>query len=165
MLTFTVDPHRWFQVHTLSRNPLVRGTDRLEALIIVLAILVSLLAVQIAGAVGTAVYDARRAQYLTEVRTQHASDPITNSQATVVGVRGVRASSETNLVSPPTSTAGAAADGVGTGTALLLGVVAALAALVALTHLRLSRIRNAAWERELRSLANEDGGRNEGSFG
>ena len=164
MLTLTVDPRRWFQVHTFSRNPLVRGSDRLEALIIVLAILVSLLAVPVAGAVGTAVYDARRQQYLTEV-TQRAADPITNSQAKVIGVSGVRASSETKLVGPPTSTAGAAADGVCTGTALLLGVVAALAALVALTRLRLSRIRNAAWERELRCLANENGGRNKGSFG
>lgn len=165
MLTFTVDPRRWFQVHTFGRNPLVRGSDRLEAVIIVLAILVSLLAVPVAGAVGTAVYDARRAQYLTEARTQRAAGPITNSQAKVVGVSSVRASSETKLVSPPTSTAGAAPDGVCTGTALLLGVVAASAALVALTHLRLSRMRDAAWERELRSLANEDGGRNEGSFG
>jgi len=37
------------------RNPLVRVTDRLEALVIVLAIVVSLLAAPVAGAVGTAV--------------------------------------------------------------------------------------------------------------
>jgi hypothetical protein len=51
------------------RNPLVRVTDRLEALVIVLAIVVSLLAAPVAGAVGTAVYDARRQQYEAEVLT------------------------------------------------------------------------------------------------
>jgi hypothetical protein len=47
----------------------VRVTDRLEALVIVLAIVVSLLAAPVAGAVGTAVYDARRQQYEAEVLT------------------------------------------------------------------------------------------------
>ena len=47
----------------------MRVTDRLEALVIVLAIVVSLLAAPVAGAVDTAVYDARRQQYEAEVLT------------------------------------------------------------------------------------------------
>ena len=55
MLTFTLDPRRWPLMCAFWRNPLVHVTDRLEALVILLAIVVSLLAAPVAGAVGTAV--------------------------------------------------------------------------------------------------------------
>jgi hypothetical protein len=42
---------------------MVRSTDRVEALILTLAVVVALLAVPIAAAVGTAVHDARRDHY------------------------------------------------------------------------------------------------------
>jgi hypothetical protein len=72
---------------------------------------------------------------------------------------------ETQRVDPSISTARTGADGVCAAAAILLSVVAAAAAPVAITHARLSRMRNANWKRELRWLANDDGGRNNRSYG
>ena len=38
MLVFTLDPRRWWIARPLSRNPLLRAADRLEALIILVVI-------------------------------------------------------------------------------------------------------------------------------
>ena len=59
MQTFTFDPRRWWVAPAVCRNPLVRRIDRVEPLAIMLAIVVSLLVIPVAGAVGTAVYDDR----------------------------------------------------------------------------------------------------------
>jgi hypothetical protein len=59
----------------------------------------------------------------------------------------------------------AGVDGVCAGSATLLSAGAAAAILVTITHLRLSRKCDANWERELRCLANDDGGRNNRSYG
>ena len=52
----------------LGGNPLVRTTDRVEALVMVLTVVVSLLAVPIAAAAGTAVHDSRRLVYAEQVQ-------------------------------------------------------------------------------------------------
>lgn len=72
METFTIDPRRWWMFRVFGRNPLLRRADRIEALIIMFAIAVSLSAAAVAGAVGTAVYDARHHLYVNEARTRHA---------------------------------------------------------------------------------------------
>lgn len=69
--TFTMRLPRWPIFELVSRNPLVRRSDRIEALVLALAIMVSLLAVPLAGAVGTAVYDSRRDVYAEQARTRH----------------------------------------------------------------------------------------------
>ena len=61
--TFTVRLPRWRFARLFGFNPLVRVRDRVEALVVVLAVVVMLLAVPIAAAVGTAVYDSRSRQY------------------------------------------------------------------------------------------------------
>src|SRR4051812_17830613 len=72
MNTFTVRLPRWPVLLRLAgRDPLVRTTDRIEALVVVLAVVVSLLAIPIAAAVGTAVYDARRQTYAEQADTLH----------------------------------------------------------------------------------------------
>ena len=64
MDTFTVGLPRWpVLLRLLGRDPLVRTTDRIEALVLALAVVVSLVAAPIAAAVGTAVYDSRRHLY------------------------------------------------------------------------------------------------------
>ena len=55
-----------------GRDPLVRTTDRIEALVFVLAIVVSLLAIPIAAAVGTAVHDSNRRAYAEQAHNRHA---------------------------------------------------------------------------------------------
>ena len=72
MNTFTVRLPRWPVLLRLAgRDPLVRTTDRIEALVVVLAVVVSLLAIPIAAAVGTAVYDSRRQAYAEQADTRH----------------------------------------------------------------------------------------------
>ncbi|MGV0714729.1 hypothetical protein ABQE93_04915 [Mycolicibacterium sp. XJ662] len=73
--TFTLRLPRWPLLLSLrSRDPLVRATDRIEALVLVFAIVVSLVTLPIAGAVGTALYDAKRAAYSAQ---SDVSTPVT----------------------------------------------------------------------------------------
>jgi hypothetical protein len=72
MDAFTLRLPRWPVLLRLAgRDPLVRTTDRIEALVMVLAVVVSLLAIPIAAAVGTAVYDSRRQAYAEQTHTRH----------------------------------------------------------------------------------------------
>ncbi|MDG5481996.1 Rv1733c family protein [Mycolicibacterium gadium] len=70
MESFTVRLPRWSAFRMLRRNPLVRTSDRIEALVVALAVAVSLLAVPVAGAVGTAVHDSRRDVYIQQHQTR-----------------------------------------------------------------------------------------------
>ena len=72
MDTFTVRLPRWPVLLRLAgRDPLVRTTDRIEALVLVLAVVVSLLAAPITAAVGTAVYDSSRQAYAEQSHTRY----------------------------------------------------------------------------------------------
>ncbi|OBS03171.1 hypothetical protein BHQ23_06670 [Mycobacterium gordonae] len=71
METFAVNPPRWLWV-LFSRNPLIRASDRLEALAAVVMLTLALLAIPIAGAVGTAVYDARSAHHAAQAQSRTA---------------------------------------------------------------------------------------------
>jgi hypothetical protein len=73
MDTFTVSLPRWpFLLRLLGRDPLVRTTDRIEALVLVLTVVVSVLAAPIAAAVGTEVHDSRRHVYAKQAHTRHS---------------------------------------------------------------------------------------------
>ena len=56
MQTFTLGPGLWLR-RLLARNPLVRASDRVQAAAVLVILIVALLAVPVAGAVGTEVYD------------------------------------------------------------------------------------------------------------
>jgi hypothetical protein len=72
MDTFTLRLPRWPVLLRLrGRDPLVRTIDRIEALTLVLAVVVALLAIPIAAAVGTAVNDSRRHVYAEQASTRH----------------------------------------------------------------------------------------------
>ena len=81
MDTFTVGFPRWLAV-LFSRNPLIRLSDRIEVLALVLVVVVSLLSVPIGAAVGTAVYDSRSRVYAEQAKTR------TTVTATVIDVPG-----------------------------------------------------------------------------
>lgn len=60
--TFTLRlPRLPVLVRLRGRDPLVRSVDRVEAVILTVAVTVSLITVPVAGAVGTALFDSRRA--------------------------------------------------------------------------------------------------------
>ena len=71
MDTFTVRLPRWPFVQWLfGRNPLIRLSDRVEALVLVFAVVVSVLAAPMAAAVGTAVYDSRSTFYAEQAQNR-----------------------------------------------------------------------------------------------
>jgi hypothetical protein len=66
--------HVWWLVRACGRrNPLVRTSDRIELLIIALGVLIALVGTACAGALGTAVHDARSRVYLAEAQTRHTA--------------------------------------------------------------------------------------------
>ena len=52
METFVLDPRCWRIGRIFGRNPLLRRTDRIEALVTLVALVVSLVAIPVAGVVG-----------------------------------------------------------------------------------------------------------------
>lgn len=95
MEAFTVPLPRRLFVRLFGRNPLIRTTDRVEALILVLTVAASLLAVPIGAAVGTAVHDSRTRLYAEQVQTRR---PVT---ATVTGESHPRRDLESATVTVP----------------------------------------------------------------
>jgi len=71
METFTFDPRRWWIARVFSRNPLVRRTDRFEAFAIMVAVVMSLSAIAVAGPVGTAVYESHARRYIQQAQERH----------------------------------------------------------------------------------------------
>jgi hypothetical protein len=69
--TFTMGLPRCPITSLAGRNPLVRTSDRVEAVIWALTIVVSLLAIPMAAAIGTAVYDSSRHAYAEQALTRH----------------------------------------------------------------------------------------------
>ena len=65
MQTFTFTAGSWTR-RLMMRNPLMRTSDRVQAVTLVLLLALALAAVPIAGAVGTAIYDARVHAIATE---------------------------------------------------------------------------------------------------
>ena len=95
MDTFTVRLPRWRSMRLFGRNPLIRAGDRVEALVVVFAVVVVLLAAPIAAAVGTAVYDSRSHLYAAQ-----AQNPRTVT-ATVTGDKFVRQDTFGQMVTVP----------------------------------------------------------------
>jgi hypothetical protein len=176
-----------------GRNPLLRRTDRVEALAVVLATIASVLAIPVACAVGTAVYMSRERLYADEIQTRHAAtatvmdvdSPRVRPYAGTITVRAkwrdggadhtdsfkggypvkrgetmqIWVDNHGNHVNPPAPTSQAGVDAVNTGLQIWLGVSLVATALAAATRAPLNRKRDAEWDRELRSLADDGGGR------
>jgi hypothetical protein len=71
METFILAPVGGWIVRAFGRNPLVRTSDRIEALLLILAVTVALVAAPVAGAIGTAVYEARSHAYAEQATSRH----------------------------------------------------------------------------------------------
>jgi hypothetical protein len=186
--------HGWWVLRACGRNPLVRGIDRLELLIIALGILVVVVAAALAGALGTAVHDARSRVYIEQAQARHAVTAramedstfmlrVDDHTATRVNARwqvnGTEHTSVLNWdhvvksgdpltiwvdrdgrhVDAPAPTSRAAADAVGIAYAAWQTVALAVAGLVCWGRRRLDRRRDSAWERDIRCLIDDDGGR------
>ncbi len=113
METFSVPVPRRLFARLFGRNPLVRNTDRVEALILVLAVAVSLVAVPLGAAVGTAVHDSRSRLYAEQVQTRRSVT------ATVTGESHPRRNLESPTVTVPARWFAAGAERTGDVTAPL----------------------------------------------
>ena len=71
MQTFTIGlGHRWW-IQIFRSNPLVRRSDRIEVLVFSVAVMFTVVAIPVAGAIGTFVHDARTRVYAEEALTRH----------------------------------------------------------------------------------------------
>ncbi|MGH3632769.1 Rv1733c family protein [Mycobacterium sp.] len=61
----------WPALRALSRNPLIRASDRIESFVVVLAAVAVLVATACAGVLGTMVYGARTQMYAEQLQTRH----------------------------------------------------------------------------------------------
>jgi hypothetical protein len=76
MQAFTFDPRRWRTVRSFGRNPLVRVSDRVEAVAVALAVTASLLITPVVASLGTSVYETRSRLYTAQAQTIHAQRAI-----------------------------------------------------------------------------------------
>jgi hypothetical protein len=186
--------HGWWILRACGRNPLVRGIDRLELVIVALGILVVLAAAAGAGALGTAVHDARSRVYVAQAQTRHAviaraiddstivvgvdDDTVTrvNARWQVDGTEHagslkwghavksgdpltIWVDRDGNRVDAPTPTSRAGVEAVGVAYAAWQTVAFAAAGLICWGRACLDRRRDSAWERDIRYLVDDDGGR------
>ena len=173
MDTYSLDPRGWRVLFLFRRSPLVRRSDRIEVLVVALAVAVSLLAVPFIATIATDVYQDHRGVYAEQVGTsRHALTPRPQStnvasaslyQVRLGGSLGPNVIRQRivarswvddagDWVTAPTASSQAAYDAVGTA-ALGEGLAVTIAAaLVVGTRWQLGRIRDSQWDRELRSV-------------
>lgn len=71
METFRIGVGRSWYLRALGRNPLIRGSDRIEAWALVLALIIAVVAIPFVGAAGNAMYDSGIRAYTEQARTRH----------------------------------------------------------------------------------------------
>lgn len=71
MQSFTFDFGRGWLVRLGGHNPLVRGSDRIEALALLILAVIVLTSVPVVGAAGTALHDNRFRTYVAQAHDRH----------------------------------------------------------------------------------------------
>lgn len=82
MDTFTVPLRSSWWLRLLGHHPLVRGSDRLEAIVVALVAVAVVLVTPVAGAVGTSVHEKQVALYQRQVATQHDVSAVVTADST-----------------------------------------------------------------------------------
>lgn len=95
MEPFTLPMPPRLSARLFGRNPLIRASDRLEALILVLAVAISLVALPIAASVGTAVHESRSRLYAEQAQVHR------QVTATSIGESLPRGNLESRTVTVP----------------------------------------------------------------
>ncbi len=188
METFRLDPRCWRLARIFGRNPLLRRADRIDAAVMLVVIVASLIAIPVTGVVGALAYTARHRLYAQEAHDRHLvvatvidarpgdlgatvvharwSEPAGERTGTLQRSTAVTAGesievwvdSEGTPSLPPTPAWHAVGDAVGMAGVIPLTVGVGLASLLAAVRFRLDRARDAQWERDIRCLV-DDGGR------
>jgi hypothetical protein len=188
MESFTWDPRCWRIAHIFGRNPLLRRSDRLEAMVVVIAVVASLVAIPVAGIAGTVVYGALHSKYMQEAHERHAvvgtiagtgvdtrdysvvqaSWPVAGGDrsAQIALTHDAKVGQHVriwiddngNPADPPTPPWRALAAGLGTVLALVLATGVAMGLSFNGIRSLLDHARDDQWEREIRCFQ-ENGGR------
>lgn len=188
METFTLDPRCWRIGVIFGRNPLIRRTDRIEALVKLVALVVALVTIPVAAVAGAMTYGAHDHLYAQEARERHTvmatvTDFGSDSRGATVlqGKWPVAAGERTgrlevahaakvgdrtqmwvdkdgNPAASPTPKWQALADALAATVSALLLVAVGMTSLVVAMSSRIDQVRDAQWEREMTCLK-EDGGR------
>jgi hypothetical protein len=91
MQTFTLGLGRGWISRAFGRNQLVRPSDRIEALVLALAVTVVVVAIPIVGAIGTAIHDSRSRTYAEQALTRHTvTATVTEDSTASVGPHTLR---------------------------------------------------------------------------
>ena len=183
MDTFSLDPRTWRVLFVFSRSPLVRRSDRLEVLVITLAVVISLVALPFVATIATDVYQAHRGVYAEQARTglrastptptatnvapasayrARAADPWMGNGTPHSGTVELWVDGAGKWVAARTALSRAASDAVAMAVLIEGLVVTIVTALVVATRWRLGRIRYAQWDRELGSVLGNEGGLSHG---
>lgn len=189
MQMFTFGWWRWRFTQALGRNPLVRASDRVEAIVMAIAVVVALTVIPVAGAMATAIHDERGRAYVAQledrrqvvatvaedsVRVPRTETTIVQARWQYAGVqhaerfqwdRPVRAGQTIEIWVHPNGERApeldpwwrAGVDAAVGGITFWLAATGSVALMVGVLRPWLTRMRNAAWEREIASLA-DDGG-------
>ncbi len=72
MDSFVFRPTTWPVLRIFSRNPLIRRSDRIDAAVTPLAVLLVIVSVACAGVLGTVAHDVESHRYLEEAKTRHS---------------------------------------------------------------------------------------------
>lgn len=153
---FAVGMPRSLAVRLFGLNPLVRTTDRVEALILVMAFVVSVVALPVAAAVGTAVHESRSRLYAEQARHTVVAT-ITEDSDARRNLSGSTATAPAQWVAAGTEHAGspvvkpmpsARDEAVATALAIWFGAVIGAAVLFGLTRILIDRVRYAGWQRD-----------------
>jgi hypothetical protein len=197
MESFVIRPTTWPVLRLFSRNPLIRTSDRVEAAVATLAVLLVLVGAACAGVAGTMIHDAETQNYLEQARTRHVlmaravddSTPAGSAESTASTVHArwqvnginhadviashyaVKAGEPLqiwvdgagNLADQPTPVARADMDAWIAALVGWLIVAVAVAHVLAMVHAHVKRMQNAQWDREIRFLVEDDGGRTNSS--
>ncbi|SOX54399.1 hypothetical protein MAAFP003_3075 [Mycobacterium ahvazicum] len=188
METFTLDPRHWSVARIFGRNALLRRSDRMEALVTLIAFVVSLMAIPFAGVAAGITYGVRDRVYVQQAHQRHTvtatitqtsndDSGITLVQAKWPAPQGERTGQleladaaalgdrttvwvdmHGDLVTPPTPTWQAVGDAFAAALGTVLVIAVGVAALVISVRSRLHRARDAQWGREL-SCLQADGGK------
>ena len=201
METFTLSLRRCWIIRAVGRNPLVRTSDRVEAVILMLVFATALVVTPFSGAIGTAVHDTHARAYAEQSRDRHPviavvtdklsatviDDAIAMAEQARVVVRApvrwrvdgvdhtetlkvvpeakvgdrvdIWVDGSGHRVAAPMPTSQAGFDALVVGAASWLGLMAGVAGLSALVRVGLTRRRDIGWDRELRALVDNGGGR------
>ena len=181
MESFVSGPMTWPPLRVLSRNPLVRASDRIEAAAITLAVLMVIVAAAWAGALGTMVHDSSAHRYAQEARTRHPVlatamadsapslvSPSLDHTAELPSDNSAKANDPLPIwvddhgdrVPPPSPASRAVTDAVSVAVVTWMTAVLAVAVAWGFIRVRVARMRDAQWGRDIRCLV---GGRTNGS--